>query len=240
MEKKEIIRDGADASVYRTGDPSLLVVRSKDAVRDDETGRTEEVPGKGAVCNRMSAHLFRRLETEGVKTAFVEELTDRESLFHSAERLPFGVVVRNYSAGAFVQRTALPEGSALAAPTAEFRLDREGARYAMVNGYDCLALKLASAAEIETVVRTAFRINEILTRFFAGIRIDLIDLYLEFGRMKDELLLTGQLSPDSMRLWDSETHQRMDLDRFRKGLGNVGDAYLEVYRRLGIGELQAG
>lgn len=238
MERKELVSENGTASVYRTEDPAVLWWSYQDVVSDAREGRSEACPGKGAVCNRMSAHLFRLLETHGIKTAFVEELTDRDSFMRDAERLPFALVVRNYSAGSFVNRTALPEGSALAAPTVELRLDREGVSYQMINGYDCLALKLAGEAEIETLIKTAFHVNEILCGFFASIGIDLIDCYLEFGRHKEELLLMGTLSPDSMRLWDSQTHEKMDLDRFRRKLGNVGDAYLEVYQGLGIGDVR--
>ncbi|MGP1349599.1 MAG: phosphoribosylaminoimidazolesuccinocarboxamide synthase [Stomatobaculum sp.] len=239
MEKREIVSDSSSATVYRTDDLSLLLVLRKDTLSDSASGRTEEIPGKGAVCSRMSAHLFRLLETHGIHTAFVEELTDRECVFRAAEQLPFSLVIRNYSAGAYPERTGLAEGTALPFPVAELRYQKKGLNAALINGYDALALKLVSEDELETAVKTAFRINEILIPYLAERGMELIDLALRFGRGKDGILLTGELSPDTMRLWDRETHQKLDSERFLKELGNVQDAYLEVYRRLGIGELRS-
>lgn len=237
MEKRELIAETPAISVYQTDDAAVVLQSHKDAIFDRTTGRSETFPEKGMICNRMRAHFFRLLETQGIRTSFMEERNGRDSLMRASKSLPFALVVRNYSAGAFSERTGLKEGSALEVPTVEFRLDTERAPYQMVNGYDCLALKLVKETEIENLVKTAFHVNEILSSFFSKIQIDLVDCYMEFGRWKDELLLTGDLTPDGMRLWDSHTHEKMDSDRFRNRLGNVGDAYLEVYKRLGIGAL---
>lgn len=239
MEKREIVSDSSSATVYRTDDLSLLLVLKKDTLSDEASGRSEEIPGKGAVCSRMSAHLFRFLETHGIHTAFVEELTDRECVFRAAEQLPFSLVIRNYSAGVYPDRTGLAEGTALPFPVAELRYQKKGLKAPLINGYDALALKLVSEEELETAVKTAFRVNEILIPYLAERGIELIDISLRFGRGKDGLILSGELSPDTMRLWDRETHQKLDSERFLKELGNVQDAYLEVYKRLGIGEVQS-
>ncbi len=237
MEKRELLQSGSTADIYRTDDPALILVSRKDAVSDRQSGRTEEIPGKGAVCCRMTNHLYRLLETKGVNGAFVEELTDTDSLFRECEILPFDVIVRNYSAGRYPARTGIAEGTALAVPTVEFVLKKQELGDPMINGYDVLAMKLATEEEIESLVRTAFRVNEVLTPYFQSIGTDLIDLSLEFGRGKDGVILTGELSPDTMRLWDSRTHEKLDKDRFRKGLGNVGDAYREMFGRLNIGRV---
>ena len=133
--------------------------------------------------------------------------------------------------------TGIAEGTALAVPTVEFILKDRELGDPMINGYDVLAMQLATEEEIETLVRTAFRVNEVLTPYFKSVNTDLIDMELVFGRGKDGVVLTGELSPDTMRLWDSRTHEKLDKDRFRKGLGNVGDAYREMFGRLNIGRV---
>lgn len=237
MEKRELLLSGSTADIYRTDDPALVLVSRKDTVEDRASGRTEEIAGKGAVCCRMTNHLYRLLESKNVNGAFVEELTDTDSLFRETSLLPFDVVVRNYSAGRYPGRTGIIEGTALAVPTVEFILRNRELGDPMINGYDVLAMELATEEEIEALVRTSFRVNEVLTPYFKSINTDLIDMALRFGRGKDGMILCGELSPDTMRLWDSRTHEKLDLDRFRKGLGNVGDAYREIFGRLNIGRV---
>ena len=206
MEKRESIGGTAVTRMYAT------LVEWLDIVADAE-GNEETVADKGIVASRMTASLFRYLETKGIRTAFLEEISARELSFRAVHRYPFDLVVRNFSAGSFAEKTKVPEGRALARPSAELRNRREGeARYAL-NGYEALALDLVKEE-------------------------DLIDLSLSFARNKEELVLTGALSPDNMRLWDRDTHERLDADRFRRRLGNVREAYLEIYKRLGIGSLK--
>lgn len=227
--------DTASCAIYASDDAGLEIVVRKNTIEDPADGRTEEVADKAEVCNRMSAHLFRILESRGLHTAFREEVTDTESLFRKAELIPILVTVHNYSAGSYPARTGLPEGTALASPSMDFHYLNRSLGNPMINGYDALAMKLVSESAVETIVKTAFRVNEVLSAYFRDLKMDLIDIEIRFGRIKEELVLTGDLSPDSMRLWDSVTHEKLDRDRFRKNLGNVRDAYLEVYRRLGIG-----
>ena len=234
MEKRMLLSTSPAADVFASEDETKIVVVSKDMIADETGERTEEVPGKGAVCSRMTAHLYRVLETGGIRTAFVEEITDTESVFRRVEEIPLLVTVRNYSAGNYPERTGLKEGTALPVPTAEFHCTKEGLGMPFINGYDALAMKLVNEAEIEEIVKTAFRVNEVLSSYFEKKNTDLIDVSVRFGRNKEELLVTGGLSPDTMRLWDRETHEKLDADRFRKSLGNVGEAYREVFRRLGI------
>lgn len=234
MEKRMLLSTSPAADVFASEDETKIVVVSKDMIADETGERTEEVPGKGAVCSRMTAHLYRVLETGGIRTAFVEEVTDTESVFRRVEEIPLLVTVRNYSAGNYPERTGLKEGTALPVPTAEFHCTKEGLGMPLINGYDALAMKLVNEAEIEEIVKTAFRVNEVLSSYFEKKNTDLIDVSVRFGRNKKELVVTGGLSPDTMRLWDRETHEKLDADRFRKSLGNVGEAYREVFRRLGI------
>ena len=234
MEKKELLRSGVTADCYALDEENRMLVLRKDAVLDEASGAWAEVPGKGAVCSRMTAHLYRQLEAKGIRTAFVEEVTDTECVFRRTEEFPFLVKVRNYAAGSYVKRTGLAEGTALAVPAAELRYLKEGLGLPMINGYDVLAMKLAGEAEIEEIVKTAFAVNEALTACFRAQKTDLIDVTLRFGKEKEEIFVTGELSPDTMRLWDAGTHEKLDADRFRRGLGNVEDAYREAFRRLGL------
>lgn len=237
MEKRESIGGTAVTRSFATDDTAVTLVEWLDVVADAE-GNEETVEDKGIVASRMTASLFRYLETKGIRTAFLEEISARELSFRAVHRYPFDLVVRNFSAGSFAEKTRVPEGKALARPSAELRNRREGeARYAL-NGYEALALDLVKEEDLRKMIQTAFRINEVLTAYFAERRVDLIDLSLSFGRHKEELVLTGALSPDNMRLWDRDTHERLDADRFRRRLGNVREAYLEIYRRLGIGSLK--
>lgn len=235
MEKRQLLKDTASYSIYASDDADFEIVVRKNAVEDASSGRTEEVADKAEICNRMTAHLFRILESRGFHTAFREEVTDTESLFRIAVPIPILVTVHNYSAGSYPARTGLPEGTALAAPSMDFHYVSKALGNPMINGYDALAMKLINESEAEAIVKTSFKVNEVLSAYFRDLKIDLIDLEIHFGKIKEDLVLTGDLSPDSMRLWDSVTHEKLDSDRFRKNLGNVRDAYLEVYRRLGIG-----
>ena len=238
MEIKELLKSTSTADIFATDDETRILVRSKDVAADESGLRTEEIPGKGAVCSRMTAHLYRLLETKGFHTAFVEEITDTESLFRREEEIPLLVTVRNYSAGEYPERTGLPEGNALPAATAEFHCTKKGLGKPFINGYDALAMKLVTEGEIEEIVKTAFGVNEALSGYLSTKNIDLVDFTVQFARNKKEIVVTGELSPDTMRLWDKDTHEKLDADRFRNHLGNVADAYREVARRLGISREQ--
>ena len=238
MEIKELLESTPTVDICATSDETRILVRSKDVVADESGQRTEEIPGKGAVCSRMTAHLYRLLETKGFHTAFVEEVTDTESLFRREETIPLLITVRSYSAGEYPARTGLPEGTALPAATAEFHCTKKGLGRPFINGYDALAMKLVTEAEIEEIVKTAFHVNEVLSGYLSTKNMDLVDVTIQFARNKDQIIVTGELSPDTMRLWDKVTHEKLDADRFRNQLGNVADAYREVARRLGISREQ--
>ena len=237
MEKRESIGGTAVTRCYATDTEGVTLVEWLDQVADAD-GRTETVADKGIVASRMTASLFRHLETKGIRTAFLEEISARELSFRAVHRYSFDLVVRNFSAGSFAERTGVAEGKALSRPTAELRNRKDGGQRYFLNGYDALALELVKEEDLRKMTQLAFRINEILISYFAERRLDLIDLSLAFGKNKEEVVLTGALSPDNMRLWDRDTHERLDADRFRRNLGNVREAYLEIYKRLGIGSLK--
>ena len=191
--------------------------------------------GKGAINNRMTNHIFKLLEKKGVPTHLVEELSDRETVVKKVEIVPLEVIIRNYSAGSFAKKMGMDEGIRLSCPTLEFSYKNDDLHDPFINSYYALALKLATQEEIDTITKYAFIVNEVMQEYFAGLGIDLIDFKIEFGRLADgTIILADEVSPDTCRLWDKVTHEKLDKDRFRRDLGNVEDAYNEVFRRLGI------
>ena len=182
----------------------------------------------------MTNHVFRLLEAEGVPTHLIEELNDRETVVKKVEIVPLEVIIRNFSAGSFAKKMGMEEGIQLKCPTLEFSYKNDDLHDPFINGYYALALDLATQEEIDVISRYAFKVNEVMRRYFAGLGIELIDFKIEFGRFHGQIILADEVSPDTCRLWDKETHEKLDKDRFRRDLGNVEDAYNEVFRRLGI------
>lgn len=235
MEKKELLYEGKAKKVFTTEDPEVLIVSYKDDATAFDGMKKGTIVGKGAINNRMTNHVFRLLEKKGVPTHLVEELNDRETAVKKVEIVPLEVIIRNYSAGSFAKKMGMEEGIRLACPTLEFSYKNDELHDPFINSYYALALKLATQEEIDTITRYAFMVNEVMQEYFDSLGIDLIDFKIEFGRLSDgTIILADEVSPDTCRLWDKETHEKLDKDRFRRDLGNVEDAYQEVFRRLGI------
>ena len=235
-EKKEQLYEGKAKKVYATDDPEVVIVSYKDDATAFNGLKKGTISGKGAINNRMTNNLMRRLEHKGVPTHYVEELNDRETAVKKVSIVPLEVIVRNISAGSFAKRYGVEEGIVFDAPTIEFSYKNDDLGDPLINSYHALALKLATAEEIETIKRYAFRINELLKALLLEHGIELVDFKLEFGRLPDgTIVLADEISPDTCRFWDVETHEKLDKDRFRRDLGGVEDAYQEVMRRL-IGE----
>ena len=190
--------------------------------------------GKGAINNRMTNFIFKKLEEKGVPTHLVEELNDRETAVRKVEIVPLEVIVRNYSAGSFANKMGMEEGIRFKCPTLEFSYKNDDLGDPFINSYYALALGLATQEEIDDITKYTFKVNEVLQEYFDGLNIDLIDFKIEFGRYHGKIILADEISPDTCRLWDKDTHEKLDKDRFRRDLGNVEDAYEEVFRRLGI------
>ena len=190
--------------------------------------------GKGAVNNRMTNFIFKKLEAKGVPTHLVEELNDRETVVKKVEIIPLEVIIRNYSAGSFAKKMGMEEGIKFACPTLEFSYKNDDLGDPFINSYYALALELATQDEIDKITEYAFKVNEVLKEYFDRLNIDLIDFKIEFGRYHNQVILADEISPDTCRLWDKDTHEKLDKDRFRRDLGGVEDAYEEVFRRLGI------
>ena len=176
------------------------------------------------------------LEKEGVPTHFVKELSPCETLVKKVTIVPLEVIIRNISAGSFAKRYGVEEGIVFSKPTIEFSYKNDELGDPLINDYHAVALGLATKEEIETIKCIAFKVNDIMKKFFKEIKVDLVDFKLEFGKLSDgSIVLADEISPDTCRFWDSDTHEKLDKDRFRRDLGNVEDAYKEMMKRI-LGE----
>lgn len=234
MEKLELLYEGKAKKVYTTEDPDVLIVDYKDDATAFNGLKKGTIVGKGAINNRMTNFLFKKMEAKGVPTHLVEELSDRETAVKKVEIVPLEVIVRNVAAGSFSKKLAVEEGTKLKCPTLEFSYKNDDLGDPFINSYYALGLGLATQEEIDKISEYAFKVNEVLIDYFKSIDIELIDFKIEFGRYHGQIILADEISPDTCRLWDINTREKLDKDRFRRDLGNVEDAYQEVFKRLGI------
>ena len=234
MEKKELLYEGKAKKVYTTENPDVLIVDYKDDATAFNGVKKGTIVGKGVVNNRMTNHIFRMLEEKGIPTHYIEELSDRETAVKKVEIVPLEVIVRNVAAGSFSKKLGIEEGFKLLSPTLEFSYKNDGLGDPMINDYYAVAIGAATREEINKITELVFKINEILVDYFKSIKVDLIDFKVEFGRYKGQIILADEISPDTCRFWDSETHEKLDKDRFRRDLGHVEEAYEEIYRRIGL------
>ncbi len=232
MKKVEMIYEGKAKKIYRTEDPQYFVMEYKDDATAFNGEKKGSIRDKGVVNNHMANLLFRHLAQRGIPTHFVEELSQRETLVKAVEILPLEVIIRNVAAGSFSKRYGVPEGQPLAKTTLEFSYKKDELGDPLINEDHILALELATKEQLDIVRGYAFRINELLCAFFDEIGLKLIDFKLEFGLFQGEILLADEISPDTCRLWDKNTGEKMDKDRFRRDLGNVEEAYQEVLKRI--------
>lgn len=233
MEMREMLYEGKAKKVFATEDPELLIVSYKDDATAFNGKKKGTITGKGAINNRVTNFMMQRLEEQGVPTHFVEELNDRETVVKKVEIVPLEVIIRNISAGSFAKRYGVEEGIVFENPTIEFSYKNDDLDDPLINEYHIQALKLASPEEVDTIKKMAFKVNEVMKDFFAQRNVDLVDFKLEFGKTSDgTIVLADEISPDTCRFWDSETHEKLDKDRFRRDLGNVEDAYDEMLKRI--------
>lgn len=233
MEKREQLYEGKAKKVYKTDDPNLLIVDYKDDATAFNGLKKGTISGKGVINNKMSNRLMQRLEKSGVPTHFVQELSDRETLVKKVTIVPLEVIIRNIAAGSFSKRYGVEEGVVFDAPTIEFSYKNDELGDPLINDYHALALKLATAEEIETIKKYSFAVNEQLKSFWAECGVTLVDFKLEFGRLSDgSIVLADEISPDTCRLWDTATGEKLDKDRFRRDMGGVEEAYREIMSRL--------
>ena len=236
MKKLEQLYEGKAKKVYATDDPNLVIVDYKDDATAFNGEKKGTIVGKGVINNKMTNYLMGQLEKAGVPTHFVEQLSDRETLVKKVSIVPLEVIIRNISAGSFAKRYGVAEGIVFDAPTIEFSYKNDALGDPLINSYHALALKLATAEEIETIKKYAFAVNEFLKKTMLECGVTLVDFKLEFGRTADgAIVLADEISPDTCRFWDVKTGEKLDKDRFRRDLGNVEGAYQEMSRRL-LGE----
>ena len=233
MEKLEQLYEGKAKRVFATNDPELLIVDYKDDATAFNGLKKGTISGKGVINNQMSNRLMQKLEKAGIPTHFVRELSERETLVKKVAIVPLEVIVRNIAAGSFSKRYGMEEGVVFEQPTIEFSYKNDALGDPLLNTLHAKALGLATDTEIEQIKCYAFRINEILKAFWAECGVTLVDFKLEFGRLPDgTIVLADEISPDTCRLWDTKTHEKLDKDRFRRDLGGVEDAYAEIMKRL--------
>ena len=233
MKKLEQIYEGKAKKVFATDDPDVVIVDYKDDATAFNGIKKGSIAGKGVINNRMSNHMMRKLEAEGIPTHLIEELSERETAVKKVSIVPLEVIVRNISAGSFAKRFGVEEGIVFDDPTIEFSYKNDDLGDPLMNAYHAVALKVATWEEIDLIKNYAFRINTLLKGFLKSVGIDLVYFKLEFGKTSDgKIVLADEISPDTCRLWDEVTHEKLDKDRFRRDMGGVEDAYQEVMRRL--------
>ena len=233
MQKLEQIYEGKAKKVYKTDDPELYLVDYKDDATAFNGLKKGTIAGKGIINNQMSNRLMQMIEQKGVPTHFVRELSERETLVKKVSIVPLEVIVRNIAAGSFSKRYGVDEGMVFEEPVIEFSYKNDALGDPLLNTDHALALKVATRAEIDTIKSYALKVNSILKAFWAECGVTLVDFKLEFGKTADgSVILADEISPDTCRLWDSATGEKLDKDRFRRDLGGVEEAYAEIMKRL--------
>ncbi|MAD54961.1 MULTISPECIES: phosphoribosylaminoimidazolesuccinocarboxamide synthase [unclassified Idiomarina] len=234
MEKRNELYRGKAKTVYTTDDPSRLVLEFRNDTSAFDGEKVEQLEDKGMVNNRFNHFIMTQLENAGIPTQLDELLSDTESLVKKLDMIPVECVVRNVAAGSLVRRLGVEEGKILNPPTFEFFLKNDALHDPMVNEYHIEAFGWATKAQIEQMKALTFKVNSVLKSLFEQAGLLLVDYKLEFGVFDGELVLGDEFTPDGCRLWDAETREKLDKDRFRQGLGGVVEAYKEVGQRLGV------
>ena len=233
MEKKEQLNEGKAKKVFATDDANLVIVDYKDDATAFNGEKKGTITGKGVINNVMSNHMFQLLEQQGVPTHFVEQLSERETLVKKVSIVPLEVIIRNISAGSFAKRFGVEEGIVFDEPTIEFSYKNDELGDPLMNAYHAIALKAATREEIETIKAMAFKVNEVMKQYFDTLNVILVDFKLEFGKTADgKIVLADEISPDTCRLWDKTTKEKLDKDRFRRDMGGVEEAYQEIMKRV--------
>lgn len=235
MKKLEQLYEGKAKKVFATDVDGVVIVDYKDDATAFNGEKKGTIMGKGVINNRMTNHVFKMMEKEGVPTHYVEELSDRETAVKKVEIVPLEVIVRNVAAGSFSKRMGVEEGRELLCPILEFSYKNDDLGDPFINDDYALALGLATQEEIDTIKSYTRKINEFLKGYFLNAGMKLIDFKIEFGKLPDgSIILADEVSPDTCRLWDVETNEKLDKDRFRRDMGNIEEAYDEVFKRLGL------
>lgn len=233
MKKVKELYEGKAKKVFSTENENYVIVSYKDDATALDGLKKGTIAGKGHVNNQMSNYLMQMLEKQNIPTHFVEELNERETLVKKVSIVPLEVIVRNVSAGSFAKRYGVEEGIVFDSPTIEFSYKNDSLHDPLINSYHAVALKLATRDEIELIKSMAFKINEILKAYFLKLNVKLIDFKIEFGKTASgEIVLADEISPDTCRFWDAATGEKLDKDRFRRDMGGVEQAYMEMEHRV--------
>ena len=233
MNKLEQLYEGKAKKVFATENPDIVIVSYKDDATAFDGAKKGTILGKGAINNQMSNFLMSQLEKAGVPTHLVEELNERETAVKKVSIVPLEVIIRNISAGSFAKRYGVEEGIVFAEPTFELSYKNDDLGDPLMNDYHAIALGLATRAEIEQIKGMAFKVNEVMKQYFDTLGVTLVDFKLEFGKTADgTIVLADEISPDTCRLWDKTTGEKLDKDRFRRDMGGVEEAYQEIMKRV--------
>lgn len=236
VQRTEQMYEGKAKKVFATNDPDLVIVDYKDDATAFNGEKKGTIHNKGIINNRVTNHLMKLLEKEGIPTHFVEEISDRETIVKKVSIVPLEVIVRNITAGSLAKRLGLDEGIKLSQTVLEYCYKDDALGDPMVNEYHIMAMQWCTKEELDTIANYALKINEFLTAYLKDLNIELIDFKLEFGKTSDgTIVLADEISPDTCRFWDSVTKEKLDKDRFRRNLGGEEDAYKEIMKRL-LGE----
>ena len=232
--KQEQLFTGKAKTVYSTNDADKLILHFRNDTSTFDGEKIEQLDRKGMVNNYFNAFIMQKLEAAGIATHFEELISDEESVVKNLEMLPIECVVRNIATGSLVKRLGVEDGIDLVPPTFEFFLKNDELHDPMINDSYIIAFNWATQEEIEQMKVLTYKVNDVLKKLFADAGMLLVDYKLEYGRYKSKLILGDEFSPDGCRLWDAETREKLDKDRFRQGLGGVVEAYEEVAHRLGV------
>lgn len=236
MNKGKMLYEGKAKRVYEIeGNDDCLLISYKDDATAFNGLKKGQIDGKGVINNRMANFIFKKLEEEkGIETHLVEEISDRETIVKKVEIVPLEIIVRNIAAGSFSKRFGVEEGTVLKNPTLEFCLKDDALGDPMINDSQIMAIGAATKEELDAIRDMTMKINDFLIEYFKQADIELVDFKIEMGRYHGRIILADEISPDTCRLWDINTHEKLDKDRFRRDLGGVKEAYDEVMSRLGI------
>ena len=232
MEKKEQLYEGKAKKVFATDKEDEVIIYYKDDATAFNGVKKGQIEDKGTLNNSITTMLFELMQKNGVKTHFIEKLNDREQLCKKVEIVPLEVIVRNVAAGSMAKRLGLEEGSPLKTTVFEICYKNDDYDDPLINDTHAVAIGLSTFDELKQIYAMTAKVNEVLKEFFLKQNIKLIDFKLEFGRYNGEILLADEISPDTCRLWDATTNEKLDKDRFRRDMGNVKEAYVEILKRI--------
>ncbi len=233
MEKRELLFDGNEKQVYATDDPSLVIFHFKDVLTAYTGVKRAVLKHKGIVCNAISSRLFSFLESNGVRTHFVEKLSDRDQICRKVDAIPLEMIVCNYVNGPLTERLGMEEGARPSDTIIDLRYNREDLGEPLINDSEAIALGIVTKEELASLYVTAHKVVSVMDGLFSGCGLKLIDIKLEFGRdASGKIILCDEISPDTCRIWDASNDEKLDKDRFRLDLGDIVASYTSIAMKL--------